>query len=375
MRFGTTFGGAVAMFLIYMYREEIKKAITYAVNACVDYSYSQLNIDIKVCPKCFFAIKEELNNIKRNSSNVNDGIKKPNYSIANGKYTIEYFNKNIKISITDDKINMSVFWKESDFLQDFMDGLYEKYCSPDKVIVFYSLHNSKWNYPIFRRTRELKNIRQTSYMTKVLDNVSIFLKNEDKYKEMGIPYRKGYLLEGPTGIGKSTIIEIIAMKHNMSVYLVHLNALNMTDALLIHLISKIPPCSIIVIEEIEKQLETLKKNRNNMVSEGGILTALDGPQRLSHGSVIIMTANSSDKLSDEFKTPLLRRGRIDSHFILKRRKKIKDNVNKKKSNDGNFFTKLANSIWMGLKKNKEYYKIVITLVLLFCNDTNAFIIK
>ena len=169
---------------------------------------------------------------------------------------------------------------------------------------------------MYIKIQKLENIKQTSDMKKVLDDVDQFLKNEDKYKKNGMPYRKGYLLEGSTGVDKSTIIEIVMTKYNMPSYLVFLNALNMTDALLINLISTIPPYSIIVIEEIKKQLETLKKNGNNMVSEGGILTAINGPQRVSYGSIVIITANNLDMLSIKLKTPLLRPGRIDKHCML-----------------------------------------------------------
>ena len=309
-------GGAIAAFLVYLYREEIKEAVKSAYDSCVDYSYSQLDIDIKIQSKCLFAIKEEIMKERRSRYNVRDGVEKPEYHLANGKYTITYSNKYIFISVTDDQVNISVFWEDIDFLIGFMDSIYREHCAPDKVILFYNLNEGKWNFPVFRRPRKLENIKQTSDMKKVLDDVDQFLKNKDKYEENGMPYRKGYLLEGPTGVGKSTIIEILAMQYNKSVYLVFLNTLNMTDALLINLISTIPPYSIIVIEEIEKQLETLKKNGNNMVSEGGILTALDGPQRVSYGSIIIITANNLDMLSRELKTPLLRPGRIDKHFIL-----------------------------------------------------------
>ncbi len=278
-------GGVIAGFLIYLYREEIKNGIKVLYN-CM---FAQLEIDIKLSPKSLFAIKEEIMKKKRNRYNVIDGSQQPNYCVANGKYIVTYLNKWIFITKTDTKINISILWRDIDFLMNFMNSIYRKYCAPDKVILFYNLDKGKWNFPVFRRPRKLENIKQTSDMKKVLDDVDQFLKNEneDEYKENGMPYRKGYLLEGPTGVGKSTIIEIVAMKHNKSVYLVFLNALNMTDALLINLISTIPPYSIIVIEEIEKQLETLKKNKNNMVSEGGILTALDGPQTAGRESGVV----------------------------------------------------------------------------------------
>ena len=314
----TITGGVLAFYLAVTYKEEIKNGIKSVYGSVYNSIFAHIVIDIKLNPKCLYAIKKEIMKTKKNGYNVTDGVKKPNYCLANGRYVITYLNKWIIISITDAKVKMSVWWRNMDFLINFMDHIYEKHTSSDKVILFYNLNKGKWNFPVFRRPRKLTNIRQTSDMTTVLDNIGQFLKNEDEYEKNGMPYRKGYLLEGATGVGKSTIIEILAMKYNKSAYLVNLNALNMTDALLINLISTIPPYSIIVIEEIEKQLETLKKNRNNMVSEGGILTALDGPQRLSHGCIVIMTSNNINSLDDKLKIPLLRPGRIDKHYVLRK---------------------------------------------------------
>ena len=47
------------------------------------------------------------------------------------------------------------------------------------------------------------------------------------------------------------------------------------------------------------------------MSEGGILTAIDGPQRLSHGTIVIMTSNDIYEFTDSFKEALFRKGRVD----------------------------------------------------------------
>ena len=47
------------------------------------------------------------------------------------------------------------------------------------------------------------------------------------------------------------------------------------------------------------------------MSEGGILTAIDGPQRLSHGTIVIMTSNDIYEFTDNFKEALFRKGRVD----------------------------------------------------------------
>ncbi len=76
------------------------------------------------------------------------------------------------------------------------------------------------------------------------------------YERQGKAYRNGIMLKGSSGTGKTTLIEVIATIHKISVYLVNLNCKDMTDEVLIDLIAKIPPRSIIIFEELEKQLKS-----------------------------------------------------------------------------------------------------------------------
>lgn len=117
-------------------------------------------------------------------------------------------------------------------------------------------------------------------------------------------------------VGKSTIVEIIAMKYGRSVYSIILNNNNMTDANLINLINQIPPNSLIVFDEFEKQYEAFTNNPNVKISNGGILSAIDGLPRLSHGSIVLMIVNERSILPKKLIDPLLRIGRLDKSFVF-----------------------------------------------------------
>ena len=151
-------------------------------------------------------------------------------------------------------------------------------------------------------------------VTRVIRDTDEFMSSQNTYKRKNLPYHKGYLLYGAPGTKKSTTIEAMAIKYNMSVYLVNLNSEGMTDTTLINLISTIPEHSLIVFEEIDEQLKTMVDNANNKVSFGGILSAIDGPQRVSNSCLIVMTTNNKDIISDITKRPLFRPGRIDKIF-------------------------------------------------------------
>ena len=102
----------------------------------------------------------------------------------------------------------------------------------------------------------------------------------------------------------------------------------MTDSTLITLFNQVPMNSIILIDEIEKQLETININKNKSLSYGGILSAMAGAEKLSHSVIIIITVNDIDKLDSDFKKSLIRPGRIDNVVDLKNHssKLISDNL-------------------------------------------------
>lgn len=297
--------------LAYSYSNEIKNIIIYTCTYIYEKTQNRIIIKTEENPKCAFAIREKiLESIPKGRKLVaNDGVKQPNYRTANGSYNVD----GIKIIISQDEIILSTnFLNSIDGIKNFMNKTYGEYCSSDKTIVFFTSDENKWSFPIFRTPRNITKMRITERMNEVVNNVDIFLTERSKYEDQGVPYRKGYLLYGQTGTGKSATIEVIAIKYDMSVYLLNLNSKEMTDTILINLVSQIGPRSILVIEEIDKQLETLKQNNNYGVSMGGLLTALDGPQRLSNGTIVIITTN--DETFFKGNEALLRKGRIDEVY-------------------------------------------------------------
>lgn len=306
----------IAGVLCYIFRDELKELCKAAYDYLVDKIFSQLIIKIEDDPKCLFAIGKEL--IRQNLARyrAKDSRYFPEYNLASGCYHIRYNGYHILIVVTDEEVKLFLPRYGVDILKNYLNDIYKEHCSPQNVITFYVSEERKWGFPIFRRPRNRDNMRITDDMRKVLNDVGEFIGNERNYRNKSIPYRRGYLLCGKPGTGKSTIVEFLAMRYNMSVYLVNLNMSDMDDANLVSLLGKIPPNSLIVFEEIEKQLDTIVMDSQNKVSYGGILSAIDGPQRLSNGSIIILTANRMNTIDKNFMESLMRKGRIDKQFRL-----------------------------------------------------------
>lgn len=304
---------------LYVAQEPIRYLVVRGYKAVYNFLYVKLIVNGEQNPKIILALKNEIALLKNiNKKEVSDYGGKLYFDITDGRYEIPYKRKTIYIQIKKDKVKIQRFWSYVNVLEEFVDEIYRKHINADNVLILHNSNEDKWSFPIIRRPRLINNMKITNDMKKVIEDVDNFMKpdTESKYNSQSIPYRMGYLLEGGPGTGKTTLTEIIAIKYNMDIYMINMNGSKMNDEVLINLISRVPAQSLIVIEELEKQLETLKLNTNNRISEGGILSAIDGPQRLPHRSIIVVTVNKLNKLDDDFKNPLMRRGRLDKHYIL-----------------------------------------------------------
>lgn len=297
-----------------------------AKNYLLSFFVNKLEINSEKSPNVFFAVKCEIENLVNDNylsnvldrgSNTSFGLNKGCYIINTGSYgriVVKYTNERIIL------YNIVNIFGENSFnkLKEFVKDCKNKYCSTDKMIICHTPNGNNWSFPIIRRPNKFIENNMTMEMREVLSDIDIFMNNSTIYDDRCINYRRGYLIHGPSGCGKTGMIPIIATKYNMEIYVLNFNSPDMSDTSLINLISSVPPRSIIVIEEIDKQIETLRNNNNKYVSIGGILSGLDGPQGLSYGTIIIMTSNSDNFLPPEHMDPLIRPGRID--------KKIKFNT-------------------------------------------------
>lgn len=67
----------------------------------------------------------------------------------------------------------------------------------------------------------------------------------------GIPYRRGYLLHGPPGSGKSSFIQALAGALSYDICLLNLSERGLADDKLIHLLSNTPERSFVLIEDVD----------------------------------------------------------------------------------------------------------------------------
>jgi chaperone BCS1 len=197
-----------------------------------------------------------------------------------------------------------------------------------------------WDEPVMRPARPLETVHFDDAAKKgLINDIRKYLDPATKsfYLSRGIPYRRGYLLHGPPGTGKSSLSLSLASLCQLDLYLVHLPSLGYQgDRLLARLFHSLPARCIVLIEDIDavglrrdlKTLESSKRSKKKMMpnaprmpsSDGnsmptctlsGLLNVLDGVAS-QEGRIVLMTSNHPEKLDPA----LIRPGRIDRRVFL-----------------------------------------------------------
>jgi chaperone BCS1 len=175
-----------------------------------------------------------------------------------------------------------------------------------------------------------------------LDDIKEYLHPRTRrwYSNRGIPYRRGYLLHGPPGTGKTSLCFAAAGILGLKLYLLDLNSTALDEESLSTLFSELPRRCIILLEDVDsagitKSRGTIstpstttpltpdapvvateavevsgdalsKDDKKGGITLSGLLNVIDGVAA-SEGRILIMTTNHMDKLD----AALLRPGRVD----------------------------------------------------------------
>ncbi|KAI0220763.1 Complex III assembly protein translocase and chaperone, partial [Massospora cicadina] len=145
---------------------------------------------------------------------------------------------------------------------------------------------------------------------RIVSDVKSFLLNGDWYHQRGIPYRRGYLLYGPPGSGKSSFILALAGDLGYNICILNLSERGLTDDRLNHLMTVVPERSLLLLEDIDaafaKREKTDQQGYQSMVTFSGLLNALDGVAAAEE-RINFMTTNHIERLDPA----LIRPGRVD----------------------------------------------------------------
>lgn len=245
----------------------------------------------------------------------------------------------------------------TDVLQNFCMMCYEefgKYKNPTDWTqkIFINDKENKWIEMPANNNRKLETIALNGdLLHKIRSDIDDFVASEKWYSERGIPYKRGYLLHGPPGTGKTSLINAISnhLKRNIH-YVIFQNI--KSDEELFRLFSEIKyketviimedydriankitgnnlatnntPSNSIEEEKKEEKLEDklvdalieIKKKESrgddkSTVTLSGLLNTLDGIIS-SDGRILFMTCNHLNMIDPATTRP----GRIDMKILL-----------------------------------------------------------
>ncbi|KAI9832001.1 MAG: Complex III assembly protein translocase and chaperone, partial [Sarea resinae] len=150
--------------------------------------------------------------------------------------------------------------------------------------VIYSAWGTEWKpFGNPRPKRPLGSvILDKGIKDRVVADVKDFMGSAQWYYDRGIPYRRGYLLHGPPGTGKSSFIQALAGELDYNIALINLSERGLTDDRLNHLLTIVPPKTIVLLEDIDAAFSNRRVQsdedgyRGANVTFSGLLNALDG---------------------------------------------------------------------------------------------------
>ncbi len=164
-----------------------------------------------------------------------------------------------------------------------------------------------------RRKRPLESvILDKGLKESIVSDVKGFLDSAKWYYDRCIPYRRGYMLHGPSGTGKSSFIRALAGELDYNIAMLNLSERGLTDDRLNHLLTITPRRTIVLLEDADAAFTKLRTQtdedgyRGANVTFSGLLNALDGVAS-PEGRIVFLTTNHLERLD----SALVRPGRVD----------------------------------------------------------------
>jgi mitochondrial chaperone BCS1 len=218
------------------------------------------------------------------------------------------------------------------FLKKFVAEIVD--CHEKILALNSSLHipdDSYWTRVQSYTPRLLESvILQVGEKEHLVQDIEKFRISKERYRQLGVPYHRGYLFYGPPGTGKTSLVSALAANFGMSIYAISLTEFN--DRSLMRAIHDVPPNSLILFEDndcmkagnarpsteahanlrlAENPINAVEPSMNLGVTLSGLLNILDG-FHAPEAALFVMTTNKIESLDHA----LLRPGRIDYRLYL-----------------------------------------------------------
>jgi chaperone BCS1 len=210
------------------------------------------------------------------------------------------------------EMSLTVFGSRK-YLNNFLREIeedYKKWAQEAKGIRIYRSSDSYNNFTSLGKVppRSLDSVLIPG-KEKLVQDIIEFKAAKEWYQGLGVPWRRGYLLAGPPGCGKTSLVKAMASELNMDVYIINLAQIAGPQLLDVFNDAK----GLVLIEDVD----CAHKDRDDTDDEkkqtdlSYLLNAIDGVGS-AEGRVLIMTTNYPERLDAALKRP----GRVDLALVF-----------------------------------------------------------
>ena len=216
-----------------------------------------------------------------------------------------------------ERISLSHFGRSGDWLAAFLQRAIEARANRESdtlsVYIPNPFHGGDWMRARLGSRRPLSSVvLKAGQAEGLLADLQRFYGARERYAELGIPWRRGYLLHGPPGTGKTSLVTALASELRLNVCTLSLASPVVTDEKIHTLLAGVPQRSLLLIEDVDAFFRQRDAAHAQVrLSFSGFLNALDGVAT-QEGNVLFMTTNHAEQLD----AALIRAGRIDERVEL-----------------------------------------------------------
>ena len=217
--------------------------------------------------------------------------------------------------------------RRQEFLRQFVQGVVASHERKTGVKSWLFVYDEGWTRVDGYAPRAIESvILKPGERDQLVRDIEKFRMARARYRQLGVPYHRGYLFYGPPGTGKTSLVSAMAARFEMHVY--ELNLSSFTDRSLMTAMNDVPSNCVILFEDID----CMRSGQTRATAEGtvantgqvkkdegsglgvtlsGLLNVLDGfsaPENV----IFVMTSNAIERLDPA----LLRPGRIDYRLYM-----------------------------------------------------------